>query len=258
MIISGSGITTPLRFWINKDYQTKTILSLKWSKTKSGSWVATDRGSDTDIYQAIIKLYGLESTIDSFLSMLYDNRTDPSGNIITMTDFASDELIFGCDVDHTSIDATIVSYGQRKQTSFHTFSVSVTLEAEKPLSFNGTAGSVNFDHVDFGYTGDNTYTGQNIYSYSGVPSYVDEFYDSGVLEFTATMKTADAIVLRRSLATSRSNAISTTLARGMTNAFGAIRDNTWPKNLKYPEWEDLGPYGQHFYRFNLKAVEHIS
>jgi hypothetical protein len=256
MIISGAGISST-RFWIKRDFKTDTSLSLKWAQLANGAWVATDRTYVADVYRATVTVHAVEDTINSFMTTLYNNRVASGGNTLTMTDFASDEKIFGSDVDHTSVDVSVVDYENKTQKGLKSFSISVTLEANKPLTFTGTSGNVSFNHIDFGYTGDMEKTIKNIYSYSGTSYSADRRADSGVLDFTATMTIADAVNFRRTLAVQRGSAITTTIAKGINFPYGPNGSTTWPKNMKYLNVDDLGIMGQLYYRFRVKAVEDI-
>lgn len=259
MLISGSGITTPLRVWIKPDFIPKTTLALKWAQLASNNWVATDRGAAADIYQAQLTVYGLEPTINELLTTLYNNRVIATGspNLLVLSDFASNEKIFGQDIDYTtSVNTTIINFGDRLQKSYHGFSISLTLQLINP-SFTGSAGTITFQHIDIGYKADSTIELNKFDSYNGAFSYLDHRSDTGIIEATATIKNTDHITFRRSLATQRGSAITTTIMNGINYPFGPNRSTTWPKNLTYIEVEELGNWGMGYQRVKFKAVENI-
>lgn len=263
MFIAGSGITTPLRVWIKPDFIPKTTLALKWAQLASNNWVATDRGAAADIYEAQIQVYGLQTTINELLVTLNNNRIASTGlpNQLNLSDFASNEKIFGLDIDYAPITipyltTTVTKFGDRLQRSLHGFSLSLTLQLISP-QFVGTAGTITFEHIDIGYKADSTIELNKFDCYNGAFSYLDHRSDTGIIEATATIKNADHITFRRSLATQRGSAITTTIMNGINYPFGPNRSTTWPKNLTYIEVEELGNYGMGYQKVKFKAVENI-
>lgn len=265
MRISGQGITGYKTVHIKNEFIPSTTLSLSWAQTASGSWVASDRGTDNDVYKTTITVYGREvdnNPINDFLNDLYANRivNHADANKIFIDWIEEDEKIFGCDVDYENgVWAKILDIGPREQTTLRAWSVKISLILLHPVSFVGAhAASIQFDHIDVGYTGDVEYTfNQNEVLGGAAPYTTDLRSDSGVITFTATIRIADMITFRRTLAYQRSAPITTTVLKGVNYPFGPTRSNTWPKNLKYIQVKETGTFGQLFHRVQIKAVEDL-
>lgn len=261
MHISGQGITGSVTANIQRDFTVDTTLALKWAQTESGSWVATDRGAAQDIYKSTVTIHGRESEINTILSAIYDNRVvnHADANKLYLDWFADDEDIFGCDVDYSSgIYCKVMSIGDRKQVALHSWTVSLNLIALPTLTFTGThAASIIFNHINIGYTGDVEYTFAQHELYGAVPQTTDRRADSGIIDFEATVKDADMITFRRTLAYQRSAPITTTSLKGVTYPFGPNMANTWPKNLQYIQVKELERFGQHYHTVQCRCVEDV-
>lgn len=258
MIITGSGITTPVRVQIETGFRPVYEPALIWAMCSSGKWVASDRGAASDIYTTEIEVTGYESEINDILANLYNNRIASSGtpNLITLSDFADTEKIFGEDIDYSSVNATVTDIGERQQRAFCSWSVKIKLQAISPSFVGSAAASIIFAHWDFEYTGDNERTITKYDSYQGTFSYADHRADRGVFKGSAYLKNADMATFLRTLATVRAAPITTTIG-GVEYPFGVERPGTWPRNLKYLEVKDMGYWGLHYHRVNIKAVEDL-
>lgn len=258
MIISGSGISTPLRVQIETGFRPVYERALKWAMCSSGKWVASDRGAASDVYSTEIEVTGYESEINDILVNLYNNRIASSGtpNVLTLTDFTETEKIFGEDIDYTSIDATVTDISERQQRAFSSWSIKIKLQAIAPSFVGSPAGSITLAHWDFEYTGDNEKTITKYDSYNGLYSYMDHSADRGVFKGTAYIRNPDMVTFLRTLATVRAYPITTTIS-GVGFPFGPERPGTWPRNLKYLEVQDMGYWGLHYHRVNIKAVEDL-
>ena len=261
MHISGQGITGGLEVRIQREFTVDTTLALKWAQTESGSWVATDRGAAQDIYKTSISLHGRETSINAILSAIYANRTatHADANKLYLYNFADDEDIFGADVDYSSgIYCKVLSIGDRKQVALHSWTLALNLIALPPLSFTGThAASITFDHINIGYTADVEYTFEQHELYGVAPQTTDRRADSGIIDFEATIKDADMVTFRRTLAYQRSAPITTTSLKGVTYPFGPNKSATWPKNLKYIQVKELERFGQHYHTVMCRCVEDL-
>lgn len=258
MDITGSGIVTPLRVEIETGFRSEYERALKWAMCSSGKWVASDRGAASDIYRCEVEVTGYESTINDLLTAVYNNRVASSGtpNQLTLSNFADTEKIFGEDVDHSSVTATITDIGERQQRSFNSFAVKLQMQAISP-SFVGSAGtSIELDYLDYEYSGDNIRTLSKKDSYTGVFTYSDHRADRGVFQGYAYLSLANMRLFLRTLASLRAAPIPTTIS-GVPNPFGAVRTGTWPRNLKYLEIRDMGYWGVNYHRVQIKAVEDL-
>lgn len=265
MRISGQGITGYKTVHIKNDFIPTTILSLSWAQTASGSWVASDRGVSDDIYKTTITVYGREvdnNPVNDLLLDLYNNRVvdHADANKIFIDWIEEDEKIFGCDIDYSNgVWAKILDIGPREQSTLRAFSVKISLILLHPVTFVGThAASIQFNHIDVGYVGDVDYTFSQNEILGGLsPHTADLRSDSGIIQFAATVRIADMITFRRTLAYQRSAPITTTVLKGVSYPFGPTRSNTWPKNLKYIQVKETGTFGQQFHRVQIKAVEDL-
>jgi hypothetical protein len=257
MDMSGTGISGAIKVDIQTNFESSVIYALKWIKLSSGKWTATDRGASSDVYRARISIIGRESYINSIIQAVYDNRIAGS-NELTLSNFSSTEKIFGEDVDHSSITATVVDMSNRRQISFLVFSVDLTLQAISPSFLGSASGSINFDGIDYSYDAYSTNTITKYDTYTGVFSYIDSRSDTGVFSGIGYLTNSNMQTFRRNLATYRDAAISTTL-NGVDHVFGSIRSNyqDWPKNLIYIDVVDKGYWGLHYHLVQFQAVEDI-
>jgi len=254
MDLNGSGGL--LKVNIDTEYYTYSILALKWAMTSSGKWVATDRGAASDIYKADIIIYGTESTINSLVQYIYNNRRS-SNNIIQFSNFSDTEKIFGPDVDHSLVNGTVISITNRRQLSFHVWSIGLTIQAINPTFTGSGAASLSFVNADYAYSAYSRTTINKFDSYIGTFSFADHTADTGIMDITVYLTEAQAITFKRTVATERGSAITTTLMSGVDFPFGPLRDSAWPKNMKYLEVRDLELWGVNRYKFALKLVEDI-
>lgn len=256
MYISGTGITTPIRVEIDQTFRPDTMLALNWVQCSSGKWVATDRGATADVYKTTIDVTGYESTINNLILALYTNRTAGS-NVVALSGFTSTEDIFGSDVDHTgSINATVLTVTDRRQVTLRNFGISIELQAIAP-TFLGSPGSLVFRNFDFEYDGYSESTIKKYDTYNGTFSYQDRAADTGIFKGIAYLSNDNMRIFRRALATQRGSAITTTVMSGVNNIFGPTRTNSWPRNLKYLEANELGYWGLNYHKVRIKAVEDI-
>ncbi len=255
----GSGIPTAIRLEIKQDFRPDTQLALKWVQCASGKWVATDRGAAADVYKCKIRVTGYESYINSIIMALYNNRIATTGtpNVITLSNFAATEKIFGEDVNYTSsISATVTEVAERQQTSLYAFQIELTLQAINP-TFTGAAGTVVFENLEEAYRGYAEQTINKYDTYNSTFNYLDHRADYGIFEGTAYLTNANMVTFLRSLATQRSAPVTTTVMNGVNYVFGPTKNNTWPRNLVYLEVQDLGYWGLNRHRIKIKAAEDV-
>lgn len=258
MDISGAGITTPLRVEIAPGFRPEYVPSLKWAMCSSGKWVASDRGASADIYRCEVGVTGYESTINELLTTIYNNRVATTGspNQLTLTNFADTEKIFGEDVDHSSVTATVIDMGERQQGTLNNFATRLVLQAISPTFIGDSAEAITLNHWDYEYSGDAEQTISKHDSYNGSFTYIDHRADRGVYKGNAYLSIANTITLMRTIATKRAYPITTTIS-GVDNPFGAVRTGTWPRNLKYLEVRDMGYWGLNYHKVMIKAVEDL-
>ena len=257
MYYSGNGITGLKALNVEPYFRSEVTYALKWVQCASGKWVATDRGAASDVYQCRVTIRGYESYINEILQDIEANRVASSGNMIVLSHALETEKIFGEDVVHNTVNTTVIDIGEREQYALRSFRVALTLQAISPTFIGAAAANVTFRNLDYEYKSYSQYTINKVDTYTGAFSYQDRRADTGVIEGTAYLTLADMVTFRRTLATQRGAAITTTVMSGIGYPMGPNRDTTWPKNLKYLEVKDLGYFGVNRHRVYIKAVEDI-
>lgn len=254
MDISGTGISSTITVKVLPRFKVMTKLSMKWREIASKKWVATDRGTTSDIYGAAISVYGKEAAIDELIDALQDNRAADS-HILSLSDFFSTENIFGVDVDHSgSISATVISFPERKQKTFKGWGVDLRLRALSP-SFTGSASFPTLNGLDFGVTAKRTWNVNKFDDYSGNYSYQDRVYDSGIFEGVFTLTEANMKSLRRYIASNRTGDYVLQDTFGVAEPFGPRSTAGYPYNVKLIDWEDMGMFGLKWWKIRLKFAE---
>lgn len=261
MRISGSGISSPITVKVQRDFVPKTELALVWSQVSDGNYIAVDRGSSNDVYNTTIKVRGVESEINAILEGIEANRLASSNpGRLTLSDFASDELIFGCDVNHSgSIYAVVMDKGERLQTALRVWQITLKLRVwdTSLLTFVGSSGNTTLKNVSIGYSGSAVYTDSPIELYSNPVLFQDNRNDNGKVELTALIRIPDLRTLRRSMATGRGGGIILTSVGGVNFLFGPTRPVSYPLNVKVLNLTEEEPIGQYFKKVTMTIVEVI-
>lgn len=231
MNISGTGISD-FELKIQKNFRTRTSIALIWQQASNGNWNATDRGSSEDYYESMLTIRRKESDVTTYLEELYANRLAES-NVITLSDFADNELIFGADVDHSiSIDASIIEISMRKQANYNVFTFTMILRAISP-SFLGSASFPSLRYLDYDYESDiETWTINTLDSYNNVLYYQDRNYDSGKFKGRFQFTTEELKGLRRWYATNRGATYTLNTINGVKYPFGPNSSSSYPVNVK--------------------------
>lgn len=264
MFISGTGISSEIRVKILPDFKVDTTLSLKWVQTEDNQWHAIDRGYLADTYESEFTVAGKQSTVETFIDAIDDNRAANS-NQLTLRGFEDTEHIFGEDVDHqpaTSITATILSIGDMVQRSWQVWAVTVRARAVSP-AFVGTATLPDLQNTQIGLAKALEWSINKQDTYYGTYYYADKEYptDRGRLNLTTQLSVANHKNMRRYLATQRGSTISIpdismdAQGFGITNPWGITRPLTFPITAKVIEWEDVGWWGITHRIMNLKLAE---
>lgn len=190
------GVNTDYQIRVAKEYQANTTLALDWFKTADGNHRCTDLGVSGDIHEAIISTYGTESYINNIISNLDSIRT---ASYLSLYDFASDEKIFGENIDYDTyvVSACYVGYNRRKTTSFRGHSLEIGFRAVSPSFVSSEAFSWNsISCIAYDYSGDRLKSINNIDSYYGKVYSYDTHTDTGEIEFTTNMTSSGLISLR--------------------------------------------------------------
>ena len=253
MRISGTGITLAQDVKVLKDFRPETTLALTWSKCSDGSWVAADRGSTSDTYEARINVYGHQSDMNNLVDALQQNRVAQSHEL-TLSWFHDDEHIFGEDVDHSgTISATVLDFGTITQGSWGGYGLSMKLRALSP-SLVGTATLPTLQYMDFGYSADSSVSVNKQDYWAGSYTYADSLADAGLFVGTFKLASADMRNLRAYLRTVRGASFSVAAIAGVKYPWGPRR-GAWPITCRCTEWKDSGMWGEHFWIVTLTLTE---
>ena len=255
MRVSGTGISSPIDIKIKPDFKPVTSLALNWVQAANGNWFATDRGASSDIYEAPVRLYGTESTIETFMTAVEDNRSAGS-NVLSLSLLNATEHIFGENVDHSgTISATVITMGRKRQNTWKGFELPVRFRALSP-TFPGSSGSLPFNNLEIGYEGDSDITVKKIDTYDNTFSYLDSERDIGLFEGTFLVTNANMQIFRDIIKSTRGGTQAVSAISGVTKMFGPRR-GSFPHNVKFIKWEDLGMWGLHHWRIKVSMAEHV-
>jgi len=236
------------------DFKALTNLGIGWVQAADKNWFGTDRGASNDVYEAVVTAYGREAYLNAILEEIESNRVN-DGNVIALSGFASDETIFGEDVDHTgTINATVLSVKRRAQATWKGWGVELKLRALSP-SFVGTSTFPTLKHCDVGIDGDTDRSINKEDSYSGTFYYADHQSDFGTFTGTFTVTRAEMKSIRRYIATQRTGVYSLGNTFGIDYPFGVNSSGAYPFSCKLIAWDDLGPFGMKWNRLKLKFAE---
>jgi len=253
MDIAGTGISA-FTAKVLPDFRVQTNLSIKWRKLTNGDWSGLDRGAASDIYEADIGLYGKEAVIDKFIDEIEANRV-VDNHTINLSNFFDTERIFGENVDHTSIVATVLEISRRRQGSFKGWGLDATIRATPQPTFTGSSSFPVLNSCDFGVDADSDRTIRKLDSYTNVFSYQDHAADSGTFTGIFTVNNADFILLRNFIRTQRTGNFTLSDTFGITSPFGTRTANSYPFTTKLIEWEDMGFFGLLHHKISLTFAE---
>lgn len=256
MYVSGPGISSPILVKVLPHYKVDTKLALKWAQCSNGNWVAIDRSSSSDTYETEITVAGKQGTVETFLDAIEDNRlTGATGpNVLALSGFEATEHIFGEDVDHTALSATVLDIGDVQQRSWQVYAVSVRLRAVSP-SFTGSAILPAFNNVQVGFARALDMSINKLDTYYGVYAYEDHRSDTGQINVSLNLPIVDARNLRRYIATRRGENYTIANLAGVTHPWGITRPTTYPITAKLVDWADAGWFGINRRIISLKLAE---
>jgi hypothetical protein len=178
-------------------------------------------------------------------------------NHVTLSEFATNEHIFGTDIVYTNIDATLLGTPKITQEGLKVFAASLNFRAISP-TFTGTATFPTLQHLSIGYDANvDEYTINKLDSYTGAFAYLDESSDNG--EFRGTFQFTDTELknLRAWMRTNRGTTLSIASIAGVTYPFGRIRGTTFPCNVKVLELSDERMRGTDNWYATLRLAEVI-
>lgn len=243
MLVKGADITD-FTLNVHPDFKVLTELDMEWFQTSDGNYHAVDRGANGDVYGADITTYGTESYINNIVDQLQANR-EPRVGTIRMSEFASDEHIFGEDLDYsTEITGYFVDLDTRQQKSWRGFSLGLTLRVTSP-TFSGTAALPDFSGavcVQIGYDGDNSWDYNTYDTYYSNYYYLDHQNDAGLFKGQFNFTQGELRNLRRWLAINRDTSFTLSGLYGVSYPFGS-REGALPSTVKIIDLKEKKRFG---------------
>lgn len=254
MLIAGTGISS-FTCKTLPGFQILQRPAIKWVQVESGNWLATDRGAASDVYEARISIYGIESVIDNFINQVYAGRVN-GNNQITLSSFFSDEKIFGENVNYSgTISATILEMPEKQQGSLKGFGLAdIYIRAITP-TFSGSSSWPSLVNFEPGGELDSSYTIKKMDSYTAALTYIDHRSDIGIFSGVFTLTLADKILALNYIRNQRSGNFTLADTFGVDAPFGTRTSNSYPYTVKLIEWEDLGYFGLKYGKLRLRFAE---
>lgn len=152
MLISSSTILSPIEFKVLPDFTFEPKLALEWFDLADGNVRAVDRSDKNDYVICELSTVGTEEYINSIILGLEGDKE------LSLSDFASDELIFGANVDYTStVEAVWTDLTMKQQNQLKTFKLTLTLLSTTLTYITGSGYLPSLSCVDVGYTGDTSW-----------------------------------------------------------------------------------------------------
>lgn len=240
MLISGSGFTA-FNVKIKPDFIPDTKLALNWYQLANNDYACTDRGHLQDKYNANIRIYGKEDLINNFITQMELNRNSATNaNVITLSNFNSQEKIFGADVIYTS-DITATAFIERRtQNTWKGFGLGLSMACINPVFIPTPSALPELKYLDVGIDADSDRTINKIESYNRLYYYQEHGDDSGLFTGVFTLRQDEMAQLRRFIATLRGGYCIMPTISGVNKPFG--RRNAIGKNARIIDFEDMGMY----------------
>jgi len=258
MDVSGTGInSTAIK--IKPGFKIDTRLAIDWFQLSNGNWAGTDRGSDSDIYEADVDFYGTQSDMEEIINLIEDNRATSAmgANALQLSNINTSEKIFGEDIDYSGgVYVTTMETGRVQQKTWKGYTLSAKLRLLSP-SFTGSASLPSLSCVNIGYKAYADWTINKYDSYKGNMEYMDHASDAGIFEGVFRLSISDMVSMRRYIATQRTSSYTITAIDNLSEMFGTRRGGSFSYTAKLIDWEDLGLNGLQFYFIRLKFAEVI-
>lgn len=254
MNINGDGISlTTVN--ITEDFLPQTRLAIKWLDVYN--FFGRDNGASQDKYESTIVIYNTETIINTIQTALEANRqASTTPYVLTMSGFASDEQIFGADIDHSgSLTVEVLHFGRRSKVrtiSMHYLALTVIL---KSPSFVGS-NTLPTLHLDTGKVINDSirYVTKHV-SFDNTISTADTARsDTGIFEGVFIFDDTDMRNFRTYVRSLRTNTFSLTSIPGITYPFGISR-GTYSFNVNIVDWRDMGRKDFTFWNVRIKFME---
>jgi hypothetical protein len=220
MDITGPGFTAYKQFKISS-FKVSTTLALQWAQGANGDWYPTDRGSGNDYYDTTVTMQGRYDELKDILVEINNNRFNGS-NELTLSNFVSDEKIFGADIIYTgTLTATITDFPQIKQKSLNFFNITMSMRLLKPYTFTDVETMPTLNLSQTGYeSGVQDFTITKYDTYKNSFTYLEESNDAGIFKGNFILSSDDLARLRRYHAINRGSNFTISDIPGVFQPFG--------------------------------------
>jgi len=152
MKITSTLMSTPILFKVLPTISYTPILALEWFDLADGNVRAVDRSDKNDYVICEIETVGTESYINNIIQSLKVDK------FLTLSEFASDEMIFGANVDYNAtVKAVWTNMTMKKQKTLNTFSLILSLTSTDITYITGSGYLPSLSCVQIGYTGDTSW-----------------------------------------------------------------------------------------------------
>lgn len=152
MKINSTLMPSPIIFKVLPTISYTPMLALEWFDLADGNVRAVDRTDKNDYVVCEIETLGTEEYINSIISALNVDK------FLTLSEFASDEFIFGANVDYNSnVKAVWTDMTMRKQKTLNSYTLTLNLTSTDLTYITGSGYLPNLQCVQIGYTGDTSW-----------------------------------------------------------------------------------------------------
>jgi hypothetical protein len=233
-----SGVPQIIQVKIKPDFIPDTKLALTWFQLANDAWAATDRVYDQDTYDCNIRIYGKEVDVQAIAVFIEGNRTaGDDKNVLTLSNFNSQEHIFGADVDYSG-DLTATAFIDRRgQKTWRGFEQTLRLSCVSPSWVGGSGSLPQLKLLDIGYDADSDREINKFDTYNRTFSYQEHKSDTGLFSGVYTFTNEEMIQIRRYVAIQRSASIPMPTIIGVAHPFGRRIPSSY---VKITEFEDMG------------------
>jgi len=210
--------------------------AIKWHQVANGSWRGSDRGAAEDVFEAAVTFEGPRSELEDLETFLDNNRRNFDAT------FGEGEEVFGADIDYSSsIQITVVEYGEIMQLGFDKWGMPLKLRAKSP-SFLSVSGSLDCLRLSsFASSQFSEFDITKQFTYDELAYFNDHASDPGFFHGEFTQTTFEMKQIRRYFLDTIRNGSDSPFPDfgGITTPFG-YREGTGPFTFRIIEWQDLG------------------
>ena len=253
MLVSGAGISGSVELKVKPKFKVKNDYGFSLKELSSANFYVVDRGQNTDKISCNLKTYGNYAYMSSLIDAIQDNRIED--NILTLTDFAADETIFGENIDYSStVTATVTKLSLIEKKSLQGYGLKLTL-AMQSCTHTGSSSMPDLNYLDNKYSADMGFTVNKIPYMSGSMVYNDKYIDAGIFKGNFKMTPSEVQQLQEFYRTNRGAPQSLSAFGGLTYMFGARSSNGFPVSCILTEYKIGNKIGLSFYDVKLTFKE---